>query len=68
QMSDIHHSHHRKDGIWNTNNNEEQQRIREFWLQLGEEERQSLVKFEKKAVLKKMKEQQKHSCSYSVCG
>ncbi|CAG8729238.1 28416_t:CDS:10 [Gigaspora margarita] len=55
-------------GIWNTNNNEEQQRIREFWLQLGEEERRSLVKVEKEAVLKKMKEQQKHSCSCSVCG
>ncbi|CAG8553627.1 15855_t:CDS:10 [Dentiscutata erythropus] len=56
------------DGIWNTNNNEERQRIREFWLQLGEEERRSLVKVEKEAVLKKMKEQQKHSCSCSVCG
>ncbi|RIB08910.1 salt tolerance down-regulator-domain-containing protein [Gigaspora rosea] len=64
-MADIHHSHHHKDGIWNTNNNEERQRIKEFWLQLGEEEQQSLVKFEKKAVLKKMKEQQKHSCLYS---
>ena len=76
QISDIHHnhSHHnhnhksRKDGIWNTNNSEERQRIREFWLQLGEEERRSLVKVEKEAVLKKMKEQQKHSCSCSVCG
>ncbi|CAG8683513.1 25232_t:CDS:2 [Gigaspora rosea] len=29
-MADIHHSHHRKDGIWNTNNNEERQQIREF--------------------------------------
>ncbi|GES79064.1 stress response protein nst1 [Rhizophagus clarus] len=76
QISDIHHNHphhnhnhkSRKDGIWNTNNNEERQRIREFWLQLGEEERRSLVKVEKEAVLKKMKEQQKHSCSCSVCG
>ncbi|CAG8475345.1 21202_t:CDS:1, partial [Gigaspora rosea] len=33
QMADIHHSH-RKDVIWNTNNNEERQQIREFWLQL----------------------------------
>ncbi|CAG8718471.1 21197_t:CDS:2, partial [Racocetra persica] len=71
-IDDIHnHPHHnhnhksRKDGIWNTNNNEERQRIREFWLQLGEEERRSLVKVEKEAVLKKMKEQQKHSCSCS---
>ncbi|CAI2168691.1 12581_t:CDS:2 [Funneliformis geosporum] len=75
-LDDIHHNHphhnhshkSRKDGIWNTNNNEERQRIREFWLQLGEEERRSLVKVEKEAVLKKMKEQQKHSCSCSVCG
>ncbi|KAG9290473.1 hypothetical protein G9A89_002448 [Geosiphon pyriformis] len=63
------HSHKsRKDGIWNTNNNEERQRIREFWLQLGEEERRSLVKVEKEMVLKKMKEQQKSPCSCSVCG
>jgi len=37
-------------------------------LSLGEEERKSLVKVEKDAVLKKMKEQQKHSCSCTVCG
>ncbi|CAG8808830.1 41104_t:CDS:2, partial [Gigaspora margarita] len=30
--------------IWNTNNNEERQLIREFWLQLDEEEQWSLVK------------------------
>ncbi|CAG8567974.1 4857_t:CDS:2 [Acaulospora colombiana] len=65
---DGHNHKSRKDGIWNTNNNEERQRIREFWLQLGEEERRSLVKVEKEAVLKKMKEQQKHSCSCTVCG
>ncbi|CAG8533317.1 3824_t:CDS:10 [Paraglomus occultum] len=41
------------DGIWNTNNREERQRIREFWLQLGEEERRSLLKVEKEAVLSK---------------
>lgn len=57
-----------KDRIWNTTTNEERERIKEFWLQLGEEERKSLVKIEKEAVLKKMKEQQKHSCSCSVCG
>lgn len=57
------------DNIWSSNNNsEERQRIREFWLQLGEDERRSLVKVEKEAVLKKMKEQQKHSCNCSVCG
>lgn len=57
-----------KDRIWNTSTNEERERIKEFWLSLGEEERRSLVKVEKEAVLRKMKEQQKHSCSCSVCG
>ncbi|KAM3582985.1 Stress response protein nst1 [Umbelopsis sp. WA50703] len=57
------------ENIWSSNNNsEERQRIREFWLHLGEDERRSLVKVEKEAVLKKMKEQQKHSCNCSVCG
>lgn len=54
--------------IWNTSTAEERERIKEFWLSLGEEERRSLVKVEKEAVLKKMKEQQKHSCSCTVCG
>jgi hypothetical protein len=58
----------KKDRIWNTSSVEERERIREFWLSLGEDERKSLVKIEKEAVLKKMKEQQKHSCSCSVCG
>ncbi|KAL5117554.1 Stress response protein nst1 [Pleosporales sp. CAS-2024a] len=54
--------------IWNTTSVEERENIREFWLSLGEDERKSLVKIEKEAVLRKMKEQQKHSCSCSVCG
>lgn len=54
--------------IWNTSTAEERERIKEFWLSLGEDERKSLVKIEKEAVLKKMKEQQKHSCSCTVCG
>ncbi|KAL5371730.1 hypothetical protein DPSP01_014050 [Paraphaeosphaeria sporulosa] len=54
--------------IWNTTTQEERERIREFWLSLGEDERKSLVKIEKEAVLRKMKEQQKHSCSCTVCG
>lgn len=58
----------KKDRIWNTSTQEERERIREFWLSLGEDERKSLVKIEKEAVLRKMKEQQKHSCSCSVCG
>lgn len=57
-----------KERIWNTSSQEERERIKEFWLGLGEDERKSLVKVEKEAVLKKMKEQQKHTCSCSVCG
>ncbi|WKT50201.1 hypothetical protein QSH57_015149 [Fusarium oxysporum f. sp. vasinfectum] len=49
-------------------NQEERERIKAFWLGLGEDERKSLVKVEKDAVLKKMKEQQKHTCSCTVCG
>jgi hypothetical protein len=54
--------------IWSTSTTEERERIKDFWLGLGEEERRSLVKIEKDTVLKKMKEQQKHSCSCAVCG
>ena len=62
-------AHHiSKDRIWNTSTAEERERIKEFWLSLSEEDRRSLVKVEKEAVLKKMKEQQKHSCSCTVCG
>ncbi|KAL1997697.1 hypothetical protein VTN02DRAFT_1032 [Thermoascus thermophilus] len=57
-----------KDRIWNTSTQEERENIKTFWLELGEEERRALVKVEKDAVLKKMKEQQKHSCSCTVCG
>ena len=57
-----------RDRIWDTSTQEERERIKEFWLSLGEEERRSLVKVEKEAVLRKMKEQQKHSCSCTVCG
>lgn len=58
----------RQDRIWNTSTQEERERIKEFWLTLSEEERKSLLKIEKEAVLRKMKEQQKHSCSCTVCG
>lgn len=54
--------------IWSTNSLEERERIKEFWLKLGEQDRRDLVKVEKEAVLRKMKEQQKHSCSCAVCG
>lgn len=56
------------DHIWNTSTQAERENIKQFWLELGEDERRSLVKVEKEAVLRKMKEQQKHSCSCSVCG
>jgi hypothetical protein len=54
--------------IWNTSTQEERENIKSFWLELGEDERRQLVKVEKDAVLKKMKEQQRHSCSCTVCG
>ncbi|KAF8944498.1 Stress response protein nst1 [Haplosporangium gracile] len=63
-----HDSHSQNDGFWHYSDAEERQRIREFWFQLREEERRSLVRVEKEAVLKKMKEQQRHSCSCSLCG
>ena len=62
------HQNFSHDQIWNTSTQGERENIKQFWLELGEEERRSLVKVEKEAVLRKMKEQQKHSCSCSVCG
>jgi len=47
---------------------EYRRRIKEFWLSLSEKDRNALIKLEKEAVLKKMKEQQRHTCSCSVCG
>ncbi|KAL9108314.1 MAG: hypothetical protein Q9227_006912 [Pyrenula ochraceoflavens] len=57
-----------RDQIWNTSTQAERENIKQFWLGLGEDDRRSLVKVEKEAVLQKMKEQQKHSCSCTVCG
>ncbi|KUI68669.1 Stress response protein NST1 [Cytospora mali] len=68
QPSMTHGSGISRERIWDTGSHEERERIKEFWLGLGEDERKSLVKVEKEAVLKKMKEQQKHTCSCSVCG
>ncbi|TFK69127.1 hypothetical protein BDN72DRAFT_897515 [Pluteus cervinus] len=59
---------HQNNKIWSTSTTEERERIKDFWLGLGEEERRNLVKIEKDTVLRKMKEQQKHSCSCAVCG
>ena len=46
----------------------EREKIRDFWLGLSEIDRRGLVKIEKDAVLKKMKEQQRHGCTCAVCG
>lgn len=54
--------------IWSTNTSEERERIKEFWLGLSEKDRRQLVEIEKETVLKRMKEQQKHSCTCAVCG
>ncbi len=43
----------------------------EFLISLSDKERVNLIKLEKEAVLRKMKmllEQQKHTCSCTVCG
>ena len=56
------------DDAWEISTREERERIRQFWMRLPEKDRRELVKIEKDAVLKKMKEQQKHSCSCTVCG
>ncbi|KAK9768204.1 Stress response protein nst1 [Basidiobolus ranarum] len=55
------------DAIWSSDNSEERQRIREFWLHLGEEERRALVKVEKEAVLRRMKEE-RDPCPCTRCG
>jgi hypothetical protein len=44
---------------WEEKEKEEREKIKEFWLSLTDQERRELVKLEKEAVLKKMKEQQK---------
>ncbi|KAK3673026.1 Stress response protein nst1 [Recurvomyces mirabilis] len=67
-LSSMHRNTHHHDDIWNTSTAQERQNIKEFWLSLSEEERKSLLKIEKEAVLRKMKQQQKHSCSCTVCG
>lgn len=57
-----------EEDIWFHSDAAEKQRIREFWLHLSEDDRRALVKLEKEAVLKKMKEQQRTSCSCDICG
>lgn len=45
----------------------ERHRVKRFWLGLSDVERKSFVNVEKKAVLKKMEVQEKHTCSCAVC-
>lgn len=56
------------DSIWSVEETEERKRVKEFWLSLTPDARAGLIKLEKDAVLRKMKEQQKHTCTCSVCG
>ena len=57
-----------KDPIWTTSTEEERPKIKSFWLKLVRKQQRGLLRLDKGDVLKKMKEQQKHSCSCSVCG
>lgn len=57
-----------QNSIWDTNSTKERAAIKEFWIGLSEQARKELVNIEKSHVLQKMKEQQKHSCSCTVCG
>lgn len=54
--------------IWTTASAEERENITQFWLALTEAERRDLLQVEKDAVLRRMKEQQRHSCACAVCG
>lgn len=54
--------------VWQTASAEEREHITEFWLGLSDAERRDLLQIEKDAVLRRMKEQQRHSCSCAVCG
>ena len=47
---------------------EEREKIRDFWSHLTVSERRSLVNLEKQQIIRKMKEQQRHTCSCTVCG
>lgn len=54
--------------IWTQSSVQDRENIRAFWLSLNEAERHDLLQIEKAAVLKKMKEQHRHSCGCAVCG
>ncbi|KAJ2458169.1 Stress response protein nst1, partial [Coemansia sp. RSA 2424] len=53
--------------LWSSDAIEEQRRVREFWLSLGDAERQSLILAEKKVVQSRVREHQNFSCSCNVC-
>ncbi|KLT44049.1 hypothetical protein CC85DRAFT_29408 [Cutaneotrichosporon oleaginosum] len=54
--------------IWTAASPEEREAITQFWLALSDAERRDLLQLEKESVLKRMKEQQRHSCGCAVCG
>lgn len=56
-----------ENSIWD-DEGDERKKIIDFWASLNEVERNRLIKLEKESVTKKMKEQQKHSCTCNVCG
>ncbi|KAJ2747873.1 Stress response protein nst1 [Coemansia sp. BCRC 34301] len=53
--------------LWSSDAIEEKRRVREFWLSLGDAERQSLIVAEKKVVQARVREHQNFSCSCNVC-
>ncbi|BEI88499.1 uncharacterized protein CcaverHIS019_0112170 [Cutaneotrichosporon cavernicola] len=54
--------------IWTAATPEEREAITQFWLRLSDADRRELLQLEKDSVLKRMKEQQRHSCGCAVCG
>ena len=57
----------KKQNVWKSSSNERES-LKEFWLNLKDSERASLVVLEKEAVIKRIKDQQKSACSCSACG
>ena len=62
-------SRHSREGEWSLEEEQAaQEKLRAFWLGLSDDERRDLVRIEKSAILREMKEQQRYVCSCSVCG
>jgi hypothetical protein len=53
--------------VWQTSTVEERERIKDYWHGLGQEERKRLIRLEKEAISKRMKDHQRHACSCAVC-